>query len=618
MNFYHDNIYQTSLGMINNTVSDTLLVYGETTMSVKVTFNTPEERAAFALKYNLEAPLTAGVNSVSSELSIPWHLLAHAKKSAGASLEQEDTTTQQFIVAGDPTELAKHGTLVKELGGGFYLVESAAGVNLAGASTSFDITSTPMQFLANVGSINGMSNDATSLLPTSPEGQWARIRVASRYRPLITSFALYDVTYLSVPELYVMDTGIDFDHPEFDVPTLQKENFYTLPAFNGSFTDDVGHGTAVASMAVGKNLGTAVQCKLISVKVGGATYNANLLDISTAIDAIIARAATDPMISRIVNMSWGISRSDWLDHKVQLLLDAGITVVCAAGNQKISVEDISPAGMNDVITVASIDKYDIPSGFNNISPTDSGLTTAYGLSIDMFAPGDNVLVASINPDAPYEVASGTSFSSPLVAGVATVIASLNATPIFYQDLKKVLIDTATQHAILFEDDTYNEEQNRISYLFTADPNAAYLNDNVASYLGVMAGTNPNETIVADLNSSLGLTTFTTLFPDDAFTYSIKFADPAQGLLYGPFFVVNPVTGVLTITQPVVQMDAAETLRMVTVVGVAQSSRVTIKTNNLFIFVANPLHSHTLTSDITLALTETNSISFYAKWNLQIK
>ena len=33
------------------------------------------------------------------------------------------------------------------------------------------------------------------------------------------------------------------------------EDFYTLPAFNGSFADDVGHGTAVAAMAVGKNLG---------------------------------------------------------------------------------------------------------------------------------------------------------------------------------------------------------------------------------------------------------------------------------------------------------------------------------------------------------------------------
>ncbi len=604
--------------MINNNVSDTLLVYGELTMSVKVTFNTPEERAAFALKYNIEVPLTAGVNAATSELSIPWHLLSHAKKGAGVSIEQVDDTTQQFIVAGDPVELAKHGTVVQELSGGFYLVESNVGVNLSNVSTSFDITSTPMKFLSNVGSINGMNNSSTNLQPESSDGQWARIRIASRYRPILPAFSLHDVTYASVPELYIMDSGINFDHPEFDVPTLQKENFYTLPALNGSFTDDVGHGTAVASMAVGKNLGIASECKLISVKIGDLKYSANLLDMGNAIDAIITRAMANPMVSRIVNMSWLVHRSDWLDHKVQSLLDAGITVICAAGNGHVNVEDFSPAGMSNVITVASIDRYDIPSGFNNISPTDSGLTSSHGLSIDIFAPGENVLVASNDPSAAYSLSSGTSFSSPLIAGVAVVVASLNSTPIFYQDLKKIIIDTATEHAILFEDDTYVEEQNKIGYLFTANPNAAYLTDNVASYLGVMKGTDTSETIVADLNSSVNVTYFTHLYPTDTFVYSIEFADPAQGVLYGPFFNINPVTGVLTISQPNVPMEDSESLRMVTFIGAAKSSRVTVKTNNLFIFVANPLYSDTLTTDITLALTETNSISFYAAWGILIK
>ena len=144
-----------------------------------------------------------------------------------------------------------------------------------------------------------------------------------------------------------------------------------------------------------------------------------------AIDAIITRAMDNPNVTRVVNMSWGVARSSWLDHKVQSMIDAGMVVVCAAGNSGISVEDISPAGLDTCITVGSIDKYDIPSGFNNISPGDSGLTNSSGLSLDLFAPGEDVLVASNSAVGGYALSSGTSFATPLVAGVAVEIAALN-------------------------------------------------------------------------------------------------------------------------------------------------------------------------------------------------
>ena len=580
-------------------------------MSVKVTFNSAESCSAFATRFNLTA--YAG----DTDITIAWHLLPHAKKDSNATgFEQVDTESHQFIVAGDATTIGAHGTIDQELGGGFFLVTSTNGLALSNVTSTFDINSQPMKFLANVGTIEGMNVDETAIDPTSSAGQWARLRVASQYRPLMTEFSLHDVTYKSTPELYIMDSGINFDHPEFAKDDLIKEDFYTLPAFNGFYGDDVGHGTAVAAMAVGKNLGIASNCKLINVKIGGQGRTASLLEVGQAMDAIITRAAANPNVTRIVNMSWGVARSSWLDHKVQSMIDAGMVVVCAAGNSGISVEDITPAGLDTCITVGSIDKYDIPSGFNNISPSDSGLTNSYGLSLDLFAPGEDVLVASNTATGGYAISSGTSIAAPLVSGVAVEIAALNSEPLFYAELKKIILDTATEHALLFEDDTFSENQNRIVHLITSDSNGAYSADGVSSYLGVHVG--DTDQLVADLNSSLDTDSVLSLFPDDVFTYSIEFDDPQLEADYSSFIHVNPVTGVMMIDHPTVPLAEEEKLRMVTFRGVAQNSRVKMSTNNLFFFATNPNYADTMTTDITLALTETNSISFYITWNAVIK
>ena len=121
-----------------------------------------------------------------------------------------------------------------------------------------------------------------------------------------------------------------------------------------------------------------------------------------------------------------------------------------------------------------------------------------------------------------------------------------------------------------------------------------------------------------MNSTLDTDSFLVLFPDDAFTYSVEFDDTETATNYSPFIHVNPVTGVLMIDNPTVPLAEEEKLRMVSFKGVATSSRVTMKTNELFFFATNPSYSDTMSSDITLALTETNSISFYATWNVPIK
>jgi hypothetical protein len=85
---------------------------------------------------------------------------------------------------------------------------------------------------ANTSDLNTFNGTDTTLDPTSSEGQWPRIRVASRYRPLLPSYNTHNATYQSKPELFVIDSGINFNHPEFDYPQLDKVDFYKVPRFS--------------------------------------------------------------------------------------------------------------------------------------------------------------------------------------------------------------------------------------------------------------------------------------------------------------------------------------------------------------------------------------------------
>lgn len=580
---------------------------------IRVTFADTASRDAFADRFKL-------VHKVEdTQLDIDWHLLQFAKLDDKA-LDYEEVAVlksgpdakaeKEFIVKGNPATFDNFVTdILEDLGSGFYHVSSSDPLNLADNVDSIEHTSGPMKLM---GTIEGMSGSTYPLDPTSSDAQWPRIRVASRYRPLLESYSTHEMVYKSKPELYVMDTGIDFSHPEFNYPAFEGVDFYTC--YPGTYADDVGHGTAVTSMAVGINLGIANNCKVLNVKMGSATGSASILQVGQAIDAIVAAASADPLKTRIVNMSWGTARSAYLDNKVQGLLDMGITVVCAAGNDGIDVEDISPAGIRDVITVASIDKYDIPSGFNNISPSDAGVTTGHGLTLDIFAPGEGVVVANVSGGYMFE--SGTSFSSPLVAGVAAEIGALFENLVPYSQMKDTIMSTATENALLFEDDRFSENQNKLVYIFTSDPNANYKLNNMTMYLGVHPES--GEPIVADLNSAIDPSTLTSVFPDDPVVWSIEWDDPALEAAYASSLVLDSATGMLTINKPQVQLPQDTKLKMVEFRAVATTSRARLESPVLFFFDLNPLYSETKDSDITLALTETNSISFYAYWSLLIK
>lgn len=576
---------------------------------IRVTFDSQESRDKFAERFQLE-------NKVGdTQLDMDWHLIQFAKVDNNCLTydDLESNTELEFVVKGDPALFGSIATVVEDLGQGFYLVKTTEGTILGDFVDSIEHNATSAKLMENVSDVTSLNGEVSTLDPSSADAQWHRLRVVSRYRPLATGFGIHDLKYVSKPEVYVMDSGINFNHPEFDYPNFESENFYTC--YPGTFDDDVGHGTAVTSLIAGKNLGVSSYVKICNVKIGNSQGTTSLYNLGKALDAILERASKDPLKTRIVNMSWGTARSAWLDSKVEALQDAGVTVICAAGNSGVSVEDISPAGINSVITVASSDKFDIPSGFNDISPSDSGLTTGAGLSLDIFAPGENVMVAAYKTNE-YKISSGTSLACPIVAGIAATIASVKSNVVPYDELKNLILDAGTKDALLFTDDRFSENQNVLAYLPVADSNYNAKAQELSSYLGTFDDEGNN--IVANMIDTVNTTGWRSLMPDLPITYELKFLNLEDEKIYKPFINLDSVTAMLTITKPSVTFPESVKLKMIEFNVIATNGQITGESGVVFFIDTNPLYKDTIKGDITLALTETNSISFYSFWYTAIK
>ena len=116
--------------------------------------------------------------------------------------------------------------------------------------------------------------------------------------------------------------------------------------------------------------------------------------------------------ANIVNMSFDVSApSPALAQAVSYANQKGVVLVAAAGNENTSAP-VYPAALDGkVVGIASTSDYDTRSSFSNYGSTDVWIA----------APGEYII--STFPGGTYGSASGTSFSSPLVAGTAALLLS---------------------------------------------------------------------------------------------------------------------------------------------------------------------------------------------------
>lgn len=228
--------------------------------------------------------------------------------------------------------------------------------------------------------------------------------------PMIGAPVAWDKTTgaTSVP-IAVLDSGVDADHPDLAAKLLPGYNFYD----NNTATDDIhGHGTAVAGVAAaignngvgiaGLSWGSPIMPLRISDASAWATYYAMAKAITYAVDHGV----------RVINLSYGgTSYSATLQSAIDYAWSKNALVFASAGNYNNSTP-LYPAASNHVIAVAATDSGDNKASFSN-----------YGSWIDVAAPGNSVY--STTWGGGYGWKSGTSFASPITAGLAALIISAN-------------------------------------------------------------------------------------------------------------------------------------------------------------------------------------------------
>lgn len=560
-------------------------------MQIQITFATSANRNAFAAK-------TGYTTAEQTTLTAHAALLSLAKSADGfVSAEQAEAGANEFIVSTDNIAgLASVATELENLGNGFYRVSSTDFIALHAANPSAEPA------VANIKLLSELTGPTIITDPLTANGQWARIRVANKNRPFGNTFGTMTTTSQRTPEVIVMDSGIN-SHAEFANVTV--ENFYKLPSF-ADYSDEAGHGTAVASTIAGANVGVTTHAKLVNCKIFTGSYKPTLLELGAAMDAILARHSADSTTARVVNMSWNTTKSAYLESKIDALCQAGIIVVAAAGNDGIDVANLTPAGMAQVITVAASDIDDVAAGFNDFAAADATITTNSGRFLDFFAPGVSVTVAYRNGG--YIAPSGSSFSAGYASGcVAELLSVVPSWPQSFTTIIDFLNEDATTGVLLLDPALFTVTQNKVIHLPTGINNKLYEFD---YYLGAFSATS-EPTISASNLPEFYSVPF--LDGQETRTYSIVWDDSALEADYASFVVIDSATGALTITKPTVELDSSVILQLIRFKVHVATNSVSLTSNGLIFFYANPSFTGDVSTELTSALEDLNSQSFFAAW-----
>lgn len=146
---------------------------------------------------------------------------------------------------------------------------------------------------------------------------------------------------------YVIDTGINSDHVEFDKGRATRGPKFVKTWLDQGMTvkdeDTYGHGTHCAGTIVSRAYGVAKKAEVVGIKVFNDVKptddpNATNADIIKAIEYVVGEVTRHGKKS-VINMSLGGGPSKALDDAVAAAVRAGIVVCVAAGNENVSVLD---------------------------------------------------------------------------------------------------------------------------------------------------------------------------------------------------------------------------------------------------------------------------------------
>ncbi len=226
----------------------------------------------------------------------------------------------------------------------------------------------------------------------------------------------------------VCDSGVDLDHPDLQAALVPGYNSVNNRAqADGGNVDDInGHGTFVAGCAAAQgNNGTGVvgagwDFSVMPIRVSNNTDGtANAFDIQEGALWAVEHGA------KVINASYSGATAGSNGLTALNIARQGGLYLYAAGNDSLRIVPNAP----DLIIVGSTRSNDTLSGFSN-----------YGPAVDIVAPGSSV--RSTRRGGGYGNGSGTSYASPVAAGVTAMIFSYrdDLSPWDVQDILYTSVD----------------------------------------------------------------------------------------------------------------------------------------------------------------------------------
>lgn len=260
---------------------------------------------------------------------------------------------------------------------------------------------------------------------------------------------------IGTPVVAIIDDAFEISHEDFPTSkiifprnSIELDSNPTPHSCKDSIsrkTVEESHGTQVMGVlaagvdnGLGLNGATDDSTQIIPIRVG-CNYT-----VKAEVDAIEWAVQND---ADIINMSYGSPLfSEFERIAILSLIKKNILVVAAAGNFEVNNDRVpdypSGLGLPNIIAVAAVDSN------NNLTKWSQ-----YGqTSVDIAAPGDNFSISStaaFNDDARntgYVKTSGTSFSAPLVSGVAASLLARFPNASVY-DVKGAIIGSAVSLAV---------------------------------------------------------------------------------------------------------------------------------------------------------------------------
>jgi len=254
---------------------------------------------------------------------------------------------------------------------------------------------------------------------------WGLDRIDQENLPLDNKYN-YDYSGKGVTA-YVVDSGIYSSHPDFGGRVGKGEDFID----DGFGTEDCdGHGTHVAGTIGSETYGVAKDVALIPVRVLDCEGSGFVSDVVAGLEWILDNSSAPS----VINISLSGGSSSTYETAVNALIDQNITIVVSAGNDDDDACNYAPSGVPAVLTIGASTSSDTRASFSN-----------YGDCVDMFAPGQTILSTDLNDGDRY--LSGTSMSSPHVAGVVALYLEQNPTAHPY-DVEDELKDQAAKDKII--------------------------------------------------------------------------------------------------------------------------------------------------------------------------